>query len=59
MRRILASLLIGLKNIPQKVCLLGVRTKVQIVMGYIRIQEKQATPYFYEGNINEECFLGI
>ena len=43
-----ASFLNGFKNIPQKACLLGVRTKVQIIRGKdISIQEKQAMPYQY------------
>ena len=43
-----ASLLSDLKSIPQRACLLGVRTKFQIVGGeYISIEEKQAIPYQY------------
>ena len=54
-----ASLLNGSKNIPQKACLLGVQTKVQIVRGNISIQEKQAMPYQYSLNTNKECFIRI
>ena len=41
------SVLNGFKNNPQKACLLGVRTKGQIMREDVSIQEKQGMPYQY------------
>ena len=57
-----ASFLNSFKNIPEKACVLGVRTKVQIVRGKILAYKKNKLypiSILYIKNINEECFIGI
>ena len=49
----------GFKNIPEKACVLGVRTKVQIVRGrYKHTRNKLCLiRIIYIRNTNEECFI--